>query len=52
MKLWNEWRKKSLNGKLYKFLVLIKFSASPTFEINKENAKYKNMWREIFNTDK
>lgn len=29
-KRWNKWRKKSLNGPIYKFLVLIGFVKSPT----------------------
>ena len=30
---WNKWRKGCLNGKLHKFLVLIGFIYSPTFEL-------------------
>lgn len=30
LKVWNHWRKHSLNSKLYKFLVLIGWTKSPT----------------------
>lgn len=33
--LWNVWRKKSLNGKFYKILVLFKMVNSPSFEFEK-----------------
>lgn len=48
MKMWNEWRKKNLNGKFYKFLVLIKLANSPTFESYKRALRYKNFWSEVF----
>ena len=32
-KLWNHWRKRSLDGKMYKVLVLFGISHSPTFEM-------------------
>lgn len=32
LKLWNKWRKNSLNSSLYKLLVLVKILKSPTFE--------------------
>lgn len=32
-KEWNDWRKRNMNGKFYKFLVLIRIAKSPTFEI-------------------
>ena len=32
---WKRWSKKSLNGRFYKFLVLIGAANSPTFEIEK-----------------
>ena len=34
-KIWNVWRKKSMNGKFYKLLVLFKLATSPTFEFEK-----------------
>lgn len=33
-KLWNEWRKRSLNGPVYKLLVLLGLAHSPTFEMD------------------
>lgn len=33
IKQWNIWRKHSLNGRLYKCLVLFKLVKSPTFEL-------------------
>lgn len=41
IKLWNEWRKRNLNGKFYKFLVLLKLANSPTFEAYKSGLKLK-----------
>lgn len=32
-KLWNKWQKRSLNGPLYKLLVLLGLVHSPTFEM-------------------
>lgn len=32
IKVWNRWRKRSLNSKMYKFLVLIGLAKSPTLE--------------------
>lgn len=34
-KVWNEWRKRCLNPRYYKFLVLIGVAHSPTFEFAK-----------------
>lgn len=36
IKLWNRWRKSNTNSKFYKFLVLIKFVGSPSFEFMKK----------------
>ncbi len=33
IKAWNIWRKRSLDGKMYKVLVLLGLCHSPTFEI-------------------
>lgn len=33
LKRWNKWRKLNGNGKIHKFLVLIGFIISPTFEL-------------------
>ena len=33
VKVWNDWRKHNLNGRLHKFLVLIRVVHSPTFDI-------------------
>lgn len=33
VKAWNEWRKHNLNGRLHKFLVLIRVVHSPTFDV-------------------
>lgn len=30
---WNKWRKRNLNGSIYKVLVLIGLQRSPTFEL-------------------
>lgn len=35
-KEWNEWRKRNMNGRFYKFLVLIKLAKSPTFEQHRQ----------------
>ena len=35
IKEWNIWRKRSLNGKMYKALVLFGICHSPTFEMMK-----------------
>lgn len=35
IKVWNKWRKKSLNSKIYKLLVLLGISRSPTFQLEK-----------------
>lgn len=35
IKLWNSWRKRSLNGKFYKLLVLFGLANSPTFAVHK-----------------
>ena len=35
---WNIWRKRNANSKLHKFLVLIGFYSSPTFEMAKMDA--------------
>lgn len=37
-----------MNGRFYKFLVLLKLAKSPTFEIMKRDEIYKNMWRAEF----
>lgn len=42
-KKWNKWRKRCGNGKLYKFLVLIKFTRSPTFMFMWDAEDYNNM---------
>jgi len=44
LKIWNQWRKRSLNSKFYKLLVLIGAMHSPTFNAVAQNEKYKNMW--------
>lgn len=41
IKEWNEWRKRNMNGRFYKFLVLIKATKSPTFEIFRIVKSYK-----------
>ena len=33
IKIWNVWRKKNLNNKFYKILVLFGIAISPTFEV-------------------
>lgn len=33
IKVWNRWRKRNLNNKFYKFLVLLGIAKSPTFMI-------------------
>ena len=33
IKRWNKWRKNNLNGKFYKFLVLIGIIKSPTMQM-------------------
>lgn len=35
IKVWNRWRKRSLNSKMHKFLVLIGLANSPTLEFMK-----------------
>ena len=35
IRLWNSWRKRSLNGKFYKLLVLFGLANSPTFAAHK-----------------
>lgn len=35
IKLWNSWRKRSLNGNFYKLLVLFGLTNSPTFMVHK-----------------
>ena len=35
IKVWNAWRKRNLNGKLHKVLVLLGLIKSPTLELNK-----------------
>lgn len=41
LKVWKHWNKKCINGKLYKFLVLLGIAHSPTFYCNYMVAKYK-----------
>lgn len=36
IRVWNIWRKRSLNGKFYKLLVLFGFANSPTFIVELE----------------
>lgn len=38
-KVWKDWYKKCMNGRVYKFLVLFGLRKSPTFEMNFEVAK-------------
>lgn len=40
-KEWNDWRKRNMNGRFYKFLVLIKLAKSPTFEAYRNFEKMK-----------
>lgn len=40
-KEWNEWRKRNTNGRIYKFLVLLKLTKSPTFESHRWFGKMK-----------
>lgn len=41
VKIWNEWRKNSLNGAGHKFFVLIGVRKSPTFEFFKISRLYR-----------
>ena len=41
LKVWKHWNKKYVNGKLYKFLVLLGIKRSPSFHCNYMAAKYK-----------
>ena len=41
LKVWKHWNKKCVNGKLYKFLVLLGVRRSPSFYCNYMAAKYK-----------
>lgn len=41
LKVWKRWNKKCINGKLYKFLVLLGIKRSPSFHCNYMAAKYK-----------
>lgn len=41
LKVWKHWNKKCVNGKLYKFLVLLGIVHSPTFYCNYMAAKCK-----------
>lgn len=38
-KVWKDWYKKCMNGRVYKFLVLFGLRKSPTFEMNYAVAK-------------
>lgn len=49
-KEWNEWRKRNMNGKFYKFLVLIKIAKSPTFESHRQFGKMK--WGVAFESNR
>jgi len=44
LKIWNKWRKHNLNSKFHKFLVLIGFIYSPTYNVVAKDEQYKNMW--------
>ena len=35
IRIWNKWRKRNTNSKLYKFLVLVGLRHSPTFMVLK-----------------
>lgn len=41
LKVWKHWNKKCVNGKLYKFLVLMGIRYSPSFYCNYMAAKHK-----------
>lgn len=41
LKVWKHWNKKCVNGKLYKFLVLLGVRRSPSFYRNYMAAKHK-----------
>lgn len=41
LKVWKHWNKKCVNGKLYKFLVLLGIKRSLSFHCNYMAAKYK-----------
>lgn len=41
LKVWKHWNKKCVNGKLYKFLVLLGIKRYPSFHCNYMAAKYK-----------
>lgn len=47
LKVWKHWNKKCVNGKLYKFLVLLGIKRSPSFHCNYMAAKYKVEHNEI-----
>lgn len=48
IKHWNKWRKRNLNSKLHKFLVLIGIVHSPTYEATYDCDRYSKMWENIF----
>lgn len=39
-KKWNYWRKRNMNGRFYKFFVLIKLAKSPTFAAIRNHEDY------------
>ena len=41
LKVWKHWNKKCVNGKLYKFLVLLGITHSPSFHYNYMTARHK-----------
>lgn len=47
---WNEWRKRNTNGRIYKFLVLLKLTKSPTFESHRQFRKMK--WGMTFESNR
>lgn len=40
LKIWNMWRKRNLNSKFYKILVLFKIVHSPTYEFQRSEIEY------------
>ena len=42
IKLWNYWRKRNINNKFYKIMVLLRLAHSPTFEMEKRYKKWIN----------
>lgn len=45
IRLWNGWRKHSINSKFYKFMVLLGYT-SPTFEVYKCSDYFRNFCKE------